>query len=271
MKNKSVFYLLCILLGSYSSADGQTVTKCFRAEWLQGERVVEFTLKGNKASGTFIVRGDSIASTGIYNFTGKLDGNTLSVAFAGNNLPDVSPSEMKSLDWTLLKRGDKESLRIKFSGRNYQTNKYEESFADFESCAAGSNNPAPSDAAPDYATLMKKAQTVRFARGASSASLRLDSLAGSGEATATATFLLNAARSQTLEIRADGCRIEVYLPSRKLYEYVEWEAAGEKTYASSQMDRMTIKALPATGNYLIVLHKLTEDSRPETLTVTVTK
>jgi hypothetical protein len=99
----------------------------------------------------------------------------------------------------------------------------------------------------------------------------LDSLAGSQGAEATATFLLNAAKSQTLEIKADGCRIEVYLPNRKLYEYVEWEGAGEKTYASSQIDRMTIKALPAAGNYLIVLHKLTEDSRPETLTVTVTK
>jgi hypothetical protein len=271
MKNRSVFYLLCILLGSYTSANGQTVTKCFRADWLQGERVVEFTLKGNKASGTFIVRGDTIANTGIYNFSGTLDGNTLTVAFAGNHLPDVSPSEMKSLVWKLSKRGGKESLRIKFSGKNYQTNKYEESFADFESCAVASNNPAPSDAGSGYAALTKSARTVRFARGASSASFRLDSLARPGEANATATFLLNAARSQRLEIQADGCRIEVYLPNRKLYEYVEWEGAGEKTYASSQMDRMTIKALPATGNYLIVLHKLTEDSRPETLTVTVTK
>lgn len=271
MKNKSVFYLLCILLGSYPSAYGQTVAKCFRAEWLQGERVVEFTLRGNKASGTFIVRGDSNANTGVYNFSGTLEGNTLSVAFAGNNLPDVSPSEMKGLDWTLLKRGDKETLRIKFSGKNYRTNKYEESFADFESCAAASNKHAPTDAGPDYAALMKRARTVRFARGASSASFRLDSLAGSGEANANATFLLKAARSQTLEIRADGCRIEVYLPNRKLYEYVEWEGAGEKTYASSQVDRMTMKVLPVTGNYLIVLHKLTEDSRPETLTVKVTK
>lgn len=83
--------------------------------------------------------------------------------------------------------------------------------------------------------------------------------------------MLNAAKSQTLEIKADGCRIEVYLPNRKLYEYVEWEGAGEKTYASSQIDRMTIKALPATGDYLIVLHKLTEDSRPEALTISVIK
>jgi hypothetical protein len=271
MKKVSVMYLLCLLLGAHSLANGQTVSKCFRAEWLQGERVVEFTLKGNKAAGTFIVRGDSIANTGIYNFSGTLDGNTLSVAFAGNNLPDVSPSEMKSLVWTLLKRGNRETLRIKFSGKNYETNKYEESFADFESCAAGSNNPGPSDADSGYAALTKRAQTVRFARGASSASFRLASLVGTQGTEATATFLLNAARSQTLEIQADGCRIEVYLPNKKLYEYVEWEGAGEKTYASSQMDRMSIKALPVTGNYLIVLHKLTEDSRPETLTVTVTK
>lgn len=270
MKKVSQMYLLCLLLGAYSLANGQTKSKCFRAEWLQGERVVEFTLKGNKAAGTFIVRGDNIANTGIYNFSGTLDGNTLTVAFAGNNLPDVSPSEMKSLVWTFLQRGDQESLRIKFSGKNYETNKYEESFADFESCAVSANNPASSVASTGYAALAKRAHTIRFNRGAKSASLRLDSLGGSGETNATTTFLLNAAKSQTLEIKADGCSIEVYLPDRKLYEYVEWEGAGEKTYASTQIDRMTIKALPTTGNYLIVLRKLTADSLPETLTVTVT-
>jgi hypothetical protein len=261
MKKVSVIYLFCILLCGHSLASGQTVSKCFRADWLQGERIVRLAIDGNKVSGTFSV-GDGDAAT--YKFSGTLRGDTLTVVFDGNKLPDVAPSEMESLVWKLVQVRGKESLRIKFSGKNYDTNKYEESFAYFDSCQASVDGAVSS-----YATLAKKAQTVRFARGASSANIRLDSLAGSREGKEAAAFLINVAKSQSLEIEADGCRIEVYLPNKKLYEYVEWEGEGEKTYATSQIDRMSIKTLPVTGNYLIVLRKLTEDSAPNILTITV--
>ena len=58
----------------------------------------------------------------------------LTVAFAENKRPDVSPSELKSLVWTLVRRGNHELLRIKVFGKNYNTNKYEDSFAYFEPC-----------------------------------------------------------------------------------------------------------------------------------------
>ena len=88
-----------------------------------------------------------------------------------------------------------------------------------------------------------------------------------------ATFLINVAKSQTLEVRADGCTIEVYLPDKKLYEYVEWEneAKTEKTFASSQLDRMTIEALPQAGTYLVVLRKASENMLPETVTFKATR
>jgi hypothetical protein len=259
MKKVSVIYLFCILLCGHSLASGQTMSKCFRADWLQGERIVRLAIDGNKVSGTFSV-GDGDAAT--YKFSGTLRGDTLTVVFDGNKLPDVAPSEMESLVWKLVQVHGKESLRIKFSGKNYDTNKYEESFAYFDSCQASVDG-----AVSGYATLAKKAQTVRFARGASSANIRLDSLSREGKE--AAAFLINVAKSQSLEIEADGCRIEVYLPNKKLYEYVEWEGEGEKTYATSQIDRMSIKTLPVTGNYLIVLRKLTEDSAPNILTITV--
>ncbi len=272
MKKLRVLYLICILLCAHSLASGQTMSKCFRADWLQGQRIVNLTINGGKVSGTFIVRGESVASVGVYNFSGTLRSNILTVAFAGNHLPDVAPSEMKSLIWTLVKSGGRETLRIKFYGKNYQTNKYEESFAEFEPCAAVASDADASDAGDNagYAALAKTARTIRFVRGANSASFSLKSLAEFQARSAPATFIINAAKSQSLEVRADGCVIEIYLPDRKLYQYVEWESGGEKTYATSQIDTLTIKSLPVAGNYLIVLRKPTETMRPDMLTVTVT-
>ncbi|MGB8506999.1 MAG: hypothetical protein WCD76_01210 [Pyrinomonadaceae bacterium] len=271
MKNVRVIFLVCIVLCAASLANGQTVSKCFRADWLQGERVVKLTINGSEVSGTFTVGGGDATGDTAYNFSGTRRGNVLNVAFAGNKLPDVAPSEMKSLAWTLLKRGDKESLRIKFSGKNYETNKYEESLADFESCDGSSGKAGAGSAGAGYADLVKTAQTVRFARGATSASVRLDSLVEFQAMRAPATFLVNAAKSQSLDVKADGCTVEVYLPDGKHYEYVEWESGSERTFAGSQIDMMQIKALPATGNYLIVLRKPSEAMRPDVLTVSVTR
>lgn len=137
MRELPVIYLLCLVLGAHSPAGGQTASKCFRAEWLQGERVVRLTIDGDKVTGTFTVRGDETAGDATYDFSGTLKGNTVTVAFAGNKLPDVAPSEMKSLVWTLARARGKETLRIRFTGKNYETNKYEEFSAIFEPCAAG--------------------------------------------------------------------------------------------------------------------------------------
>ncbi|HEY9401722.1 MAG TPA: hypothetical protein VIQ24_03435, partial [Pyrinomonadaceae bacterium] len=136
MKNllaKLVITLTYIFAGTATLASAQGVSKCFRADWLQGERVVTMRVNGSKVMGTFVVSGggeDNTPPDATYEFDGTLKGNTLTVAFAGNKLPDVAPSEMKSLIWTLVKSGGKELLRIKFSGKNYDTNKYEVSFAD---------------------------------------------------------------------------------------------------------------------------------------------
>jgi hypothetical protein len=264
MKKVSMAYLLCIFLAACSIASAQSVSKCFRADWLQGERTVKMEIQGSKVTGTFSVSngGGEQASDGTdYKFSGTLKGNTLNVAFARNKLPDVSPSEMKSLVWTLVKAGDQESLRIKVRGKNYNTNLYEDSFADFESCDA-----------LDYAAFAKTAQTVRFAKGARSASFNLTARKEFQAMAAPATFLISVAKSQSLEIRADGCTIEVYLPNKKPYEFVEWEneSKTERTYASSQIDTMLIESLPQTGAYLIVLRKPTENMQPEKVTFKAT-
>ena len=232
----------------------------FPVRLVAGERAVNLTINGGKVIGTFSVEGgDGTARPGAtYEFSGTVRGDTLTVVFAGNKLSGVAPSEMKSLIWRLVKFGDEELLRIKFSGKNYETNRYEDRAVDFESCDVG------------YATLAKTAQTVRFAKGASSASIGLQSRAEFQAMRSSASFLINAAKSQSLEIRADGCIIEVYLPNKKLYQHVEWEHEGERTFASSQIDRVLIEALPLTGTYLIVLRKPSAAMRPETVTFKAT-
>lgn len=258
MKNISVAGLLCFMLGAVSLISAQGVSKCFRAEWLQGERAVNLTINGSSVSGTFtVVAGDQSAADKNYKFTGTRRGNSLTVKFADNQLPDVAPSEMKSLVWTLVQAGGQESLRIQFYGKNYNTNKYETRFDSFESCT------------PGYASLAKTAQAVQFAKGANSASVQLQSLAGF-QAMKPAAFLIKAAKGQALEIKADGCSVEVYLPNKTVYKYVEWSNKTEKTYGTSHIDGMSIETLPLSGTYLVVLRKLAENMRPETVTFKVT-
>lgn len=258
LKRISLICLTCVVLGAVSPGYGQSLSKCFRADWLQGERGVNLTINGNKVSGVFKVGSDDHSPDREYEFTGTRRGNTLTVAFADNQLPDVTPSEMKSLVWTLVQGRGQELLRIKFYGKNYDTNKYETSFSYFEACATG------------YAALVKTAQTVQFARGASSASVQLGSLDGFQGMKEPATFLIKAAKGQALEIKAEGCTVEVYLPDKTLYQFVEWSDKTEKTYASARIDGMSIAALPLTGTYLVVLRKPAENMRPETVTFKVT-
>lgn len=228
MKNLSLIFLACIFLGAGSSTHAQqSISKCFRADWLQGERTVNFRIEGKRVTGTFTVAaggGEDSSSDATYEFSGTLKGNLLSVAFAGNKLPDVSPSEMKSLQWTLTKSGGKETLRIKFRGKNYDTNKYEDSLADFESCEEG------------YEVMARSAKRVRFARGANAASFPV-SFATQRE---RKTFLLNAKAGQEIEVDAIGCGITIYRPDKSEYD-------------EPAIDMWGSERLTQSGDYLFVI------------------
>jgi hypothetical protein len=122
----SLIFGLILLCPALCAA--QTETKCFGSEWLQGERSVNLAITGGKVTGVFVVTsGDDSPQS--YHFSGTRRGNVLTVTFAEGKLPDVSPSEIKSLVWTLTKND--RLLRKKVFGKNYQTNKYENSFAYF--------------------------------------------------------------------------------------------------------------------------------------------
>lgn len=232
-----VIILVCILPGAGSSANAQGVSKCFRADWLQGERVVNFRVDGGKVTGTFLVGGGGgdIPPDATYEFSGTLRGDTLTVTFADNRLPDVSPSEMKSLIWTLTKSGGAETLRIKFRGKNYETNKYEDSFADFEACNER------------YAELVKKAQRVRFARGANSASFPL----AFNTKDERRTFLLNMRAGQRVEVEAVGCTISFYYPDEREGEEPSIDGFSPDRLTQSGDYLFVISPAPAPGRYTV--------------------
>lgn len=250
---KITLIFLILTLASFAALAQER--KCFQNESLQGRSVVSFTTIGQMLYGTYSVEisGDGEGAK-TYEFEGNRRGKFLTVLFEQNVLPDVAPSYIKSVIWTLAKTGEEEVLRITFYGKNYQTNKYADYIAEFESCE------------PGFAALKKTAKAVQFAKGKSSATAPL-SFKDTAE---RKVFSMNIRQGQTLEIDAASCKISVYLPSEKLYEFVEWENGGEKTFAGSTIDQMTIKPIPQTGSYLVVLQKMAEDARPESVTFKIT-
>jgi len=231
-------------------AFAQNKSKCFQNETLQGKSVVNFTTDDNNAlSGTYSVEisGESESSK-TYEFGGNRRGKFLTVLFEQNVLPDVAPSYLKSVVWALAKKGDKEVLEITFYGKNYETNKFANYLAEFEPCS------------PNHQVLSATAKPVRFAKGNTSASVPL-SFTNSNE---RKVFSINIRKGQTLEINAAGCKMSIYLPSGKPYEFVEWEneSGTEKTYAPT-IDRVMIDVVPQTGNYLVILQKMADDANPD--------
>ncbi|MCA1564426.1 MAG: hypothetical protein LC803_01970 [Acidobacteria bacterium] len=241
MKNlmaKVALTLIYIFPGAGTSAGAQGVSKCFRADWLQGERVVNFRINGSKVAGTFVVGSggdDDSPPDATYEFNGTLKGNALTVAFAADKLPDVAPSEMKSLIWTLVKSGNRELLRIKFSGKNYDTNKYEVSAADFEPCDEG------------YAALAKRAERVRFAKGTNSASFPV-TFKTKNE---TKTFLLNMKAGQQIEVEAVGCTISFYYPNKRKGEEPAIDGFSPDRLTQSGDYLFVISPAPSPGKYSV--------------------
>ena len=249
---KITLTFLILTLASFTAISAQD-RKCFRNESLQGKSVVEFGIVGQTLYGTYSVEisGDGEGAKS-FEFEGYLKGKSLEVYFEENRLPDVAPSSIKSLVWRLETKGDEEVLHITFYGKNYETNKYADYIAEFEPCE------------PGYAKLKKRAKAVQFAKGKSSATASL-SFRDLDERKA---FSINIRQGQTLDIKATGCKISVRLPNGKLYNFVEWENedGSEKTFTNSLIDRTTIKPVPQTGIYLVVLQKMAEEAQPDSVT-----
>lgn len=219
------------------------VDKCFQGDWLQQNHSVIFRIKGTHVSGYFTVRNDDDQETE-YDFTGKKNGNSITVKFVGGKIPDIAPSEIKNFVWTLAPKAGAEVLRIKVYGKNYTTNKYENGTAEYRACPV-----------LRAMTMEEMAKPVAFAKGTSSAK---ESISFSND-NQQKIFSLNVRKGQTLDIVALGCTITVYQPDKKLFYRLENPGSPDSGKSSVALDMMSIKPLPQTGNYLIVIKNAGSD------------
>lgn len=133
MKKLLLQIAICFALGTTVSMSAQGEEKCFSATWLQGIHNIILEISDQSVSGHYdILSGEGEKKS--YPFTGTLAGTQISVTFANDKLPDISPSEMKSTVWTISGTGLREVLKIKVYGKNYRTNRYQTSFAQYPTC-----------------------------------------------------------------------------------------------------------------------------------------
>lgn len=204
----------------------QAQTKCFRNEGLKDNHIVRFEADGADVAGSYFVEPDGEPeNTQTFDFSGTRSGNRLSVKFAGDAPAGIAPSKTKVLIWTLAQTANGEILRIKFYGKNYETNKFADYTADFAPCE------------PDYAMTANKAKRITFAKGAKSVTLPLSFT----NKTERRSFLLGARKDQTVAVTSIGCAISFFYPDKTAYE----EGAG--------IDVLTLEHISQTGDYLFII------------------
>ncbi len=218
-----------LIFASALSATAGAEEKCFKNAGLKDEETVSLNIDGSKVTGIYkIMRDYSFDTIETFDFTGTRTGKTLKVKFKGNKLP--SPA-MKSLDWTLAEDGEKQILRIKFNGKNYETNKFEDSLVDFESCE------------PSHAELAKGAKR-----------LSLDPVGGRGKEKVKfeskderKAFSVKIPPGKGFGITAPGLNIQFYLPNKK-------------EHGEAGMDSFTTEKLAQGGECLLVLQTRKESA-----------
>jgi len=218
------YLLICsVSLALATAVLGESESKCFQSDALQGKRSVVFKIDGNHVNGTFSTETEGEAAS--YDFTGTLSGDTLRVKFEGDKRPDLAPSEMKDLDWKLVVKDDSEVLRIKLYGKIHGTNEYADYFADFESCE------------PSYAKLAKAAKRISGEDK------------GGGTITEKVTFespqdrqafWIKLAKGQSLQVEVPGASISLYFPNKEQDE-------------EGGIDVLNREKLSQDGDYLVVL------------------
>ena len=222
MKKSVILVVLFLSAVIYVSA--QTSKKCFVNEGLKDKHIVYLTIDGTKVTGEFVVEKDYETATN-YNFSGTNNANNLSINFADNKFPYQLPPKVKKGVWMLKKVVDEEVLSIKIYGKNYETNKYSNYFADYASCE------------PSYETLLKKAKRITFAKDATSATVKANLLDKSDRN----SFLINLAKGQKLSVEAIGCGISFFYPNKTPYE------------EGTAVDMFGSNSLTQSGDYLFAI------------------
>lgn len=219
MKELILIGLLILLCGTIASAQPQS--RCFEFGALKDRHLFQFQTDGSDVSGSYFVEREyDVENTETYDFSGTRTGNVLKINFSKYAAMQGHPFEIKNAVLTLVKSGDAEVLKVKFYGKA-KTAVYS---MDMESCE------------PGYATLLKQAKRVTFAKGKTSAEFDL-TFSAKKERKA---FLLGAKKGQTISVESPGCGISFYYPDKTEYE------------EGTAIDGLEME-LPQTGDYLFVI------------------
>jgi hypothetical protein len=251
---KKLTLLFFILLACVALVPAQQIEKCYRLDGLKDEDSVYLTIAAAKVKGEFMIRREyDDEMTERYPFTGTAAGNIVTVKFSGKK-PDSLPAKQTTYSWTIVTTPTREYLRVQFYGRNYDNNKYSNYFSELESCR------------PVYGFFAKSPKVIRFAKGQKSTSIETTFPDNKGYR----TFLISARKGQSLDITAPGCSILVYLPDKKLYEYLEGPDHIDAGKASIALDMLSLSPLPQIGNYLVVLQVVGDDMSPRNIEFKIT-
>lgn len=207
-------------LSSTSQAIAQTDMPCYVNKGLRDEERIEFIRNGAAISGEWLIDRDyDTGKRERHPFTGMQQGNRISITFSGG-APDSMPPKQTQHTLTVQPT----ALLVERYGRNHVTGAWGIYTATYLPCAAntGSHTRTP--------------QRVHFARGASSATLPVEFTAQSERK----SFVLNLGKGQQVTVDAPGCAITVYTPDRKRQD-------------DTVIDRLTLPALPSSGDYIFVV------------------
>ncbi len=249
IKKLPLAFLISLMLGAALVANGQSVTKCFEADRkeMDDRQSIALTITGNKVSGSFSIEPpDGVdGTTESFGFSGtRTGGNILNVKFT-DKTPERLSGLGRSFVWTLVQSAGRELLRIKF----YEGKRLKASI-DYFDC---------------YSMLAKRAQRVRFDKGASSAQIPNPIQSSAPQA----FFLLNVRRGQYVGVVAFGCTVEIYFPNGDVYAFIE--SAGTQRDTTTQLDALASDLpAPLSGDVLVRLMKAGESSNPDKATFFVT-
>jgi len=223
MKFKYLSFFFTFILSAVLPVFGGIEELCFKNEGLKDEETVTLNIDETRVTGTYkIMRDYSSDTVETFDFTGTRTGKTLKIKFKGNKLPLPS---MKSLNWTLDDDGTKQTLRIKFNAKNYDTNKFEDSLVDFEACA------------PSYAELARFAKRI--------------SLGATGHSRQTVRFATKDARKALAFDVPKGKAVGITAPMLK----IEFYYPNESKHGEDGMDSFTSDKLSKAGECLVVFHQ----------------
>lgn len=212
-----------LIVASGVPALGGIEELCFKNAGLKDEQTVSLNINESRVTGTYkIMRDYSSDSVETFDFTGTRSGTTLKVKFKGSKLP--SPG-MKSPTWKLVDDGEKQILRIKFNGKNYETNKFEDTEVEFESCE------------PSYAQLAKSAK--RISPDQADGNKQTVKFETKDERQA---FSINVPKGKAIGVTAPMLSIAFYYPNKNKHR-------------EPGMDSFTSDKVRQTGNCLVVLHQ----------------